>query len=88
MSKRSSAELYGTDIKIAGWGITNNNKKPVILKTALSTVMSTDECINYIDELTNHALTIHENSLCSKTEPWLLTGSVSKFLLTRKYLTE
>lgn len=77
--KLPSAELYGSELKIAGWGRTNNEEKPTTLETALLKVISNDECAHHLGILSSNVYTIDENKLCIKIEPWVVTGSVSQF---------
>lgn len=62
---------------MAGWGLTNRNVKPKILKKADLKVLSYADCQFLLSQTTQQNVSLTIQHMCVKSEPWTLGGCVS-----------
>ncbi|XP_058800808.1 chymotrypsin-1-like [Phymastichus coffea] len=67
-------DLIRSIVRIAGWGVSIDGKCPLVLKTALTTVLCEEECRKRASDLSRNDLLIMENYFCSSAKPGVLSS--------------
>ncbi|XP_058800803.1 mite allergen Der p 3-like isoform X2 [Phymastichus coffea] len=62
-------DLYGSTVRIAGWGYSPEDVSPFVLRTAVLTVLNNEECGKRASVLVRKNMTPLENHFCSVATP-------------------
>lgn len=71
-----SKDLFGTKVRIAGWGLTNDNMAPKVMKTVDLKVLTKKKCDLVVSQIVQKSTELLDWHMCAKSIPWALNGCV------------
>lgn len=71
-----SHDLFGSKVKIAGWGVTHDHVQPKVLRTVDLKILSEAECVNVLSQIIGRQVPLVDWHLYATSEPWALNACV------------
>jgi hypothetical protein len=68
--------LYGVDVTLAGWGLSNNNSVAINLQVASTTTITKKDCENRLEAIMAVTISLDDIYICSISDPYILLNYV------------
>lgn len=69
-------DIFGSTVKIAGWGVTKSKVVPKVLKTVDLKIISNIDCVNKVSQILESLSELFEWQICATADPWALNSCV------------
>jgi hypothetical protein len=81
LSNLAAHNLYNVEVKVAGWGESNDGLVSPKLLSGKLIVLSNSDCENRVEMIQGYKSSLHVKFLCTIARPFLLLHKVSIILL-------